>query len=400
MLSKFDNFFYSKGINVMFNTLGYTNSLVEAYVDQFADIVNTTISKQSNHVKHSCYNKLYDIEFKQKYTGFENFKNLDQKFRKKISPFIKDKQFSPYLVLEKNSELVKNDYKNLLKQHLRTIHDPVLYFSGGIDSELVAKTFLDIGIKFKVVIFKYVDDEGAIKNFHDIKYAYNFCESNNITPYTYEINIEKLWGSLEFEKLAIDIGYVSPQLTTYAYMVQIVSEKFPTSTHLFGGEIRFNTNYLLDNNQSSNLVYLEKVCPPGYGSSYSTITDPYDGTLYLNYFGSGAWEVAVYTNQPYYNQFASGLWTNTPNVGYEFRITNVIVYQLQGQGTVNPPSPTGWTAIDPNATYNTICSVSVLEPTLGQFNSRFATFYIELRDLAQTGICYTELSLELSSLNV
>lgn len=54
--------------------------------------------------------------------------------------------------------------------------DIKVHFSGGIDSEIVARSFLLANIPFSVVICRHDNN----KNLHDIKYAIKFCEENNV----------------------------------------------------------------------------------------------------------------------------------------------------------------------------------------------------------------------------
>jgi hypothetical protein len=57
--------------------------------------------------------------------------------------------------------------------------------SGGIDSEIVARSFYDQDIDFSAVILEY-DNE---LNTHDISYAKNFCQQRNIKTHIIKINL-------------------------------------------------------------------------------------------------------------------------------------------------------------------------------------------------------------------
>ena len=78
-----EKYFRPRGIDVSYNTLGGEESLYRAYVNQFQTIVDNTKMGMSHHVKHHCYNQLYQIEPRQKLTGFENYKDIDKSFRER-----------------------------------------------------------------------------------------------------------------------------------------------------------------------------------------------------------------------------------------------------------------------------------------------------------------------------
>lgn len=56
--------------------------------------------------------------------------------------------------------------------------DAWLCFSGGIDSEIMVRSFMDQRLPFKVVMFRFKNGE----NDHDLKTAFSFCEKYNL-PY-------------------------------------------------------------------------------------------------------------------------------------------------------------------------------------------------------------------------
>ena len=70
----------------------------------------------------------------------------------------------------------------------------VLY-SGGLDSQYVCEVLLHLGISFDPIIVQLKNNAGKVLNMHDIKYAYEFCESKNITPVAYDLNFEKFIDS-------------------------------------------------------------------------------------------------------------------------------------------------------------------------------------------------------------
>lgn len=60
-----------------------------------------------------------------------------------------------------------------------------IMFSGGIDSEVVVRNFLELGVSFKVSILQYKNN----LNLHDIAYAVVFCDQHNIKYDIIELDI-------------------------------------------------------------------------------------------------------------------------------------------------------------------------------------------------------------------
>ena len=68
-------------------------------------------------------------------------------------------------------------------------------FSGGIDSEIILRTFKDLGISHNTFIFRYENKINAL----DVDYATDFCDSLNIPYKILDLNLKKF-----FETEAID----------------------------------------------------------------------------------------------------------------------------------------------------------------------------------------------------
>lgn len=93
---------------------------------------------------------------------------------------------------------------------------PNIAFSGGIDSEVVVRTFMSIGIPFRVIIYKFANE----LNLHDISFAVSFCEEHKIDYELRHIDVLSFWESEEFYKLADEIKCVSPQLCTHLHFFE------------------------------------------------------------------------------------------------------------------------------------------------------------------------------------
>ena len=384
-VDKIDNYFAERGTKVIYNCLGHTEELVRSYIKDFQTLVDSSNRKESQYVKTSCYSSMYDIESRPKFTGFENYKKIDRNFRKNISSLIYEPQFSPTLIVDPIENEVNSDYKTELKKFVSAIDNPLLYLSGGIDSELVALAMLDSGKKFTPVIFQYTNNLGQVVNLFDTNYAINFCSNNGLFPIIKTINIEELWQSTEFKKLAIDLQIQSPHLVTHAYMVELMKYQFSDHTHVFGGEVRFYSYHELDDGRMANLVLLAKIAPGYNGSQYTanSFTGPTPASLYLYYFSDGTWTISGTGNQSVDTD--SGTWTTTPGSSYEFRVSAISSITLTGIGQLSPDSlgvPTAWSDI----TASTFVVEAVADPFT--VSNAWATWTIQVRTKtgAQTGI--------------
>lgn len=256
-MSRVERFWADQGVTVIINTLGANSTLRNSYISKFNHLVEATTSKKSNQVKMDCYRTLFDIEPRKKLTGFEEIDNLDRKFRDRFLKYSElewdcAEYFTPMILSHSTA-----DYKGELITFLQGVEKPLLYLSGGMDSELVAWALIEGGVDFSTVIFVWINNEGKILNAGDIKYAIDFCKNRNITPVLKTVNLEKLWTSDEFMEFSKELRFNSPQLTTHAYMVKIMKDVFPNHTHLFGGEVRFE--YLEWQNKIWNVSYLVKL---------------------------------------------------------------------------------------------------------------------------------------------
>jgi hypothetical protein len=80
--------------------------------------------------------------------------------------------------------IAANEYKKIEK--------PIyLGLSGGLDSEIIAKSFLSTGVKFKPLIVEYKNKD-HILNEHDTFYAKKFCTNNNLDPLIIDLDFNEL----------------------------------------------------------------------------------------------------------------------------------------------------------------------------------------------------------------
>jgi hypothetical protein len=95
-----------------------------------------------------------------------------------------------------------------------------LFFSGGIDSEIIATEFLNLGREFTVISLDIFDSNGN-NNSHDIWWAKQFCKKNNVEQILHPFNFEEFVKSNIPEY--INMGFYSHRINRYMviYMLQL-----------------------------------------------------------------------------------------------------------------------------------------------------------------------------------
>jgi hypothetical protein len=394
MQTKIDKYFESKGIKTIFNCLGNNEKLVRAYVGNFRQDTDNHKSHNSQYTKVGTYNKMWTMQPRHKMTGFELLKDQDQKFRKSVQNYIMESQNSPLFLVNNDEHDNSLSYKQALIEFVKTIENPLVYLSGGLDSELVACAMIEAGVRFNVVIFEWTNNGNHIINSQEIFHAYRFCKKHGLIPTIRQINIEKLWDSDYFKRLAIDAQIQSPHLVTYTHAVKVMSLEYPNSTHVFGGEVKFKSNYKLDNGEDSNLVWLDKLLPAYNGNTYQANAATCDDAFVrLFYYGAnfgarvrGEYGIQL-SNVP--NLVETGFWTDTPSAAYERRVTNITLNSgttglYQTQPAVGS-TPQAWTLItSAGLGLNIVAEAYVFTPGYGSFYFISATFDIEVRVVGET----------------
>jgi hypothetical protein len=160
-------------------------------------------------------------------------------------------------------------------------------------------------------------------------------------------------------------------------MVDLMNNQYPGYSHLFGGEVRYRSNYLKDDMTYANLALLGKVTPAYDGLTYDETGTSLAMSVALTYSSAGTWSIT---------HSGTGAWTpggaTTGNFavatlnpsGYEYRISAITVNANTGASNPTAASvPTGWTTI---ITSVTVCSVSI---TSGGAKIQDDLFTIELR---------------------
>jgi len=93
-----------------------------------------------------------------------------------------------------------------------------LLFSGGLDSEYVARILLHLKMDFEVVIINLKDVNGKDYNIHDTSHAFNFCKQYNITPIIYDLNFDDFVESGKLLEIANSVECCAVEIPATAYV--------------------------------------------------------------------------------------------------------------------------------------------------------------------------------------
>ncbi len=92
--------------------------------------------------------------------------------------------------------------------------------SGGIDSEVVARSFLSANIRPKIIIIRHANDF----NLHDFCWAVGFCETEGLDYEFFDLDLIEFWESGEVYEYAKVAHGISPQMCTLLKIMQHVHD--------------------------------------------------------------------------------------------------------------------------------------------------------------------------------
>jgi hypothetical protein len=94
---------------------------------------------------------------------------------------------------------------------------PCIFFSGGVDSEIVLRSFIEIGAKPKVYIVRYEQDY----NIYDVSYAVAICSTLGVEHTIIDFNLKKFYEN-DAEQISadaqLDRAMTMPQLKFMDYV--------------------------------------------------------------------------------------------------------------------------------------------------------------------------------------
>lgn len=124
--------------------------------------------------------------------------------------------------------------------------DISLMFSGGSDSEIAARAFIDAGVPFRAAVMRF----GNHLNEHDITYAIKFCQKNNIKIDFYDLDIENFIRTSEYENIVKSYHasteraasiWLAKQIPNFA----VVGQGEPVITKIFGEWVFQEKEYIV-----------------------------------------------------------------------------------------------------------------------------------------------------------
>jgi len=139
------------------------------------------------------------------------------------------------------SKLENLDYHSASKKVAEQVYSTrqgnlLLLYSGGVDSEYILNVFLELKIKIQPVIIKLMPNY----NYHDVKYAFDFCESKKLKPIIVDLNFDNFVRSGEILDIARSIKCAAYQLpSTFKIIGELngtIITGFPGPPHLMKDE--------------------------------------------------------------------------------------------------------------------------------------------------------------------
>ena len=110
-----------------------------------------------------------------------------------------------------------------IAEHCRQINKkPMIFYSGGLDSEVVIAAFLQSGENFSVGHLKYVPEY----NYHDTMWVYRFCRANGLDLKEYEIDPIKFLSSDAAFQTAVDDNARLVQMQLVTYLMDTVKDEY------------------------------------------------------------------------------------------------------------------------------------------------------------------------------
>lgn len=88
-----------------------------------------------------------------------------------------------------------------------------VFFSGGMDSNVVAESFRLAGVPFSVVTIVFGDNW----NWHDIKFAVDWCEAYSVKQILLKCDVVKFWESGDFFDIGYPVQARSPQYCVHLW---------------------------------------------------------------------------------------------------------------------------------------------------------------------------------------
>jgi len=220
-----------KKLNI--NFLTYSAKSIRAFITEALPMLSP--GEVSNHIKTQVYTSNFDVEPRPKYTGFEKVVREDVKTRKRLRHHLKSNHLDDNTeVAEAKSQDIKKyiddtsqgiTFRESLIEIAKTYSDPdninLVYYSGGLDSEIVIQSFRLAGVDFCPIVFTLTWGSDVI-NDHDLEWAHKFLSEHSIPYISRTLDISEFWESEVIEAYARDWGISSPQILTQYLMIDTI----------------------------------------------------------------------------------------------------------------------------------------------------------------------------------
>ena len=172
-------------------------------------------------------------------------KPIDERFKLKFNSITRE--LMPW------HEEVKNTAKLIAQSTNKPIY---LAMSGGIDGEAVARTFIECNIPFIAITLSYTNN----LNYHDNRYAVEFCKKYNIEHKIITVDPAWLYGPKKTEY--INNGYKAANLYRYLqlYILETVESLGGTAILSAGEQIYYTNGTCLFLSRSPELILSFDYC--------------------------------------------------------------------------------------------------------------------------------------------
>lgn len=252
-------------------------------------------------------------------------------------------------------------HKEELLENTRAMRDRFnepfdLMFSGGVDSEIILRCHIELGIPINVFIFKYNNDYNA----HDVRHALRICNELNITPVVIDFNLEKFFENDAYDiwKHTYDIqaGRL-PQMKMIEYLdnIPIMGDGCPYWVY-------------------SNGEWIFELDEVGHGQSIYAITQ--QRTVLADWFEYSPESILSHLNMPRIQNLFNSKEIPTK---YTFEFTKYFVYKDIWPDIVPRPKRNGYERFE---TLPKMCAVTELQ--------EFQKNYINTIDINHTCYQYTK----------
>lgn len=231
LLTDEDTYLKSRGVNSRYAVLCSSNELMSAFVRETSDI-----TRKAGGLSHFGKLQLYqhyfpDMQARPKFTGFENVSEPDAELRQRLRIYAKD--------IPRNIEFVESgrSFSECMSDTLAAIENPLIYFSGGLDSEFVLRWYLANGMSPNCVVINWIYNSRVV-NEHDTVWAHKFLLKHpQLNCKHVYINLNTLWNDVS--DVSRSIGRSSPQHIAYVKSIELLAREHKYDTHVMAGEIRY-----------------------------------------------------------------------------------------------------------------------------------------------------------------